>query len=73
MAFSSILSEAAYSGMNTPRRFFLGLDRKLPQSSISRPDGIGMTAAKFELTVIANTVIDNATLLRWRSDLLAFG
>jgi hypothetical protein len=58
MAFSSILSESAYSGMNTPRRLFLG-----PKSSISRPDSIGMTAAKFGLTVIANTVIDNATLL----------
>jgi hypothetical protein len=58
--------------MNTPRRFFLGLDRKLPQSSISRPDSIGMTAAKFELTVIANTVIDKATLLGGGPTLLAF-
>jgi hypothetical protein len=31
MAFSSVLSEPAYSEMNTPRRFFLGLDRKLPE------------------------------------------
>jgi hypothetical protein len=63
MASSSILSEPAYSGMNTPRRLFLGLDRKLPRSSSSCPDSIRMTAAKFGLTVIANTVIDNATLL----------